>query len=457
MNYKQAENYLNNFINYENIPGILYASEEYSLKHIKELLQIIGNPHLHSKTVHIAGSKGKGSTAAMIAQVLIDSGYKTGLYTSPHLHNLRERIQINGKSISKKDFSTLVAALKPHFDAIRADTTHRQFTFFEVLTVLAFTYFSKMDTDFQVMEVGLGGRLDATNVVKPEVCVITPIGLEHTQILGDTLEKIAYEKAGIIKQGSLVVSSTQKSEALKVISEVCHQRQARLIEVDQVANWHKVSHDLYHQVIAVQSKSTNYRLWLPLLGDYQLDNAATAIVALETLAAQGFAISVNHIERGFTRVNWPGRFQILKQKPTLLVDGAHNVESVRRLIDSLRIYLSYHRIYLIIGISSDKNITGIVKELISLSPQVIATHSMHPRAASSSMIANEFSQYGITSKVSSSVAKALQEALTVADKGDLICVTGSLFVVSEAIDYVNRKFSPRSENSQLRYKPPQAT
>jgi dihydrofolate synthase / folylpolyglutamate synthase len=448
MNYKQAESYLNNFINYENIPGITYASGEYSLKHIQELLRRIGNPHLHSKTVHIAGSKGKGSTAVMIAQVLIDAGYKTGLYTSPHLHNLRERIQINGKSISKKDFSTLIAALKPHFDTIHADTDYRQFTFFEALTVLAFTYFSKMDTAFQVMEVGLGGRLDATNVVEPEVCIITPIGLEHTQILGDTLEKIACEKAGIIKPGSLVVISPQKSEALKVISEVCRQRKASLIEVNQVANWHKVSHDFYHQLIAVQSKSTYYRLWLPLLGDYQLENAATAIIALETLASKGFAISAKHIKSGFTKVNWPGRFQILKQKPTVLVDGAHSVESIRRLIDSLKIYLGYNCLYLIIGISSDKNITGIVKELVSLSPQVITTHSTHPRAAPPSMIAAEFSRYGIITKVSSSVAEAIEEALTVAAKEDLICITGSLFVVSEAIDYINSQFAAKPENSR---------
>jgi dihydrofolate synthase/folylpolyglutamate synthase len=450
MNYKQAECYLNNFINYENIPGITYASEEYSLKHIKELLHRIGNPHLHSKTVHIAGSKGKGSTAAMIAQVLIDSGYKTGLYTSPHLHDIRERIQINGKSISKIEFSTLLAALKPHFDAMHADTDQRQFTFFEALTVLAFTYFSKMDADFQVMEVGLGGRLDATNVVKPEVCVITHIGLEHTQILGDTLEKIAYEKAGIIKPGSLVVSSPQKAEVLKVISKVCQQRQASLIEVDQVANWYKVSHDLYHQVIVVKSKSADYLLRLPLLGDYQLDNSATAIIALEALASKGFAISTNHIKSGFTKVRWPGRFQVLKQKPTLLVDGAHNVESIKRLIDSLRIYLSYRRIYLIIGISSDKNIAGIVKELVSLSPQVIATHSTHPRAASPSMIADEFSKYNITSKVCSSIAIALQETLTVAEEEDLICVTGSLFVVAEAIDYIHKQLTTRPENPQSR-------
>ena len=383
----------------------------------------------------------------MMAQVLTGAGYKTGLYTSPHLHNLRERIQIDGNQISKKDFTYLISKLKHHFDTTQADTTCRQLTYFEALTVLAFSYFNKMGAEFQVLEVGLGGRLDATNVVKPELCIITPIGLEHTQILGDTLDKIAYEKAGIIKPGSFVVVSPQTSEALKVISEVCRQRQARLIEVDKVATWHKVSHDLYHQTIIVQSESNDYHLHLPLLGNYQLENAATAIVTLETLTRLGFSISANDIKKGFASVNWPGRFQILKQTPTVVVDGAHNIESVKRLIESLRIYIHYNRIYIIIGISCDKDITGIARELASLSPEIFITRATHPRAASPSTIAAAFENYGITPKVTSSVAGALQEALSTASKEDLICITGSLFVVAEALDYAAKKFASMFENS----------
>ena len=207
MNYTQAEKHLSNFINYENVPGINYASKEYDLQHIEELLHRMGDPHLTSKTVHIAGSKGKGSTAAMVAQVLTVAGYKTGLYTSPHLHNIRERIQIDGNQISKRDFTSLVSKLKQHYDTTKTDTTYRQLTYFEALTVLAFSYFNKMGVEFQVLEVGLGGRLDATNVAKPELCIITPIGLEHTQVLGDTLGKIAYEKAGIAVRRFVCVHS----------------------------------------------------------------------------------------------------------------------------------------------------------------------------------------------------------------------------------------------------------
>ncbi len=441
MNYTQAEKHLSSFVNYENIPGINYASKEYNLQHIEELLHRMGDPHLTSKTVHIAGSKGKGSTAAMVAQVLTVAGYKTGLYTSPHLHNLRERIQIDGNQISKRDFTSLVSKLKQYSDTTQTDTTSRQLTYFEALTVLAFSYFSKMGVEFQVLEVGLGGRLDATNVAKPELCIITPIGLEHTQVLGDTLGKIAYEKAGIIKSGSFVVVSPQKPEALKVISEVCRQRQAKLIEVDKVATWHKVSHDLYHQTIMVQSESNNYQLQLPLLGNYQLENAATAIVTLEILTRMGYAISTNDIEKGFATVNWPGRFQILNQTPTVVVDGAHNIESVKKLIESLRIYIHCNRIYIIIGISCDKDITGIARELALLSPEIIVTNAKHPRAAPPSTIAAAFENYGITPKISSSVAAALREVLSTASKEDLICVTGSLFIVAEALDYAAKNFA----------------
>lgn len=447
MNYTQAEKHLSSFVNYENIPGINYASKEYNLQHIEELLHRMGDPHLTSKTVHIAGSKGKGSTAAMVAQVLTVAGYKTGLYTSPHLHNLRERIQIDGNQISKRDFTSLVSKLKQYSDTTQTDTTSRQLTYFEALTVLAFSYFSKMGVEFQVLEVGLGGRLDATNVAKPELCIITSIGLEHTQILGDTLGKIAYEKAGIIKSGSFVVVSPQKPEALKVISEVCRQRQANLIEVDKVATWHKVSHDLYHQTIMVQSKSNDYHLQLPLLGNYQLENAATAIVSLETLTRMGYAISINDIEKGFATVNWPGRFQILNQTPTVVVDGAHNIESVKKLIESLRIYIHCNRIYIIIGTSCDKDITGIARELALLSPEITVTNAKHPRAAPPSTIAAAFENYGITPKISSSVAAALREVLSTASKEDLICVTGSLFIVAEALDYAAKNFAPMFQNS----------
>ena len=436
MNYSQAEEYLcNNFIDYERIP-VSYTSSDYSLRHVEELLHRMGDPHLAAKTIHIAGTKGKGSVAAMIAQVLSVSGYKTGLYTSPHLHNLRERIKVDGNLISQSEFAALVTEVKPYFEAISHDPLYRQLTFFEALTALAFAYFERKGASFQVLEVGLGGRLDATNVAKPEVCIITSVSLDHTEVLGNSLEKIAYEKAGIIKPGCDVVTSPQPQKVTSVINDVCRKRGAKLVQVDEDVIWHKIAGDLYHQSFVVEGKMGNYHLTIPLLGDYQLENAATAVTALETLASQGFAISARDIIQGLAQVKWPGRFQILNQQPIVMVDGAHNIASVKRLAENIKGYFDYDQIFLILGISCDKDIPGIVGELISLSPQVIVTRSSHPRAASPSTIASEFAKRGIKPKTAEDVSQALSQTLSTASKRDLICVTGSLFIVAEALNYL---------------------
>jgi len=437
MNYHEAEEYLNRFINYENIPGISYASPDYDLRHIEELLHLMGDPHLAASTVHIAGTKGKGSIAAMIAQVLTVSGYKTGLYTSPHLHTLRERIRVDGSLISQDEFAALVAEVRPHIEAMNYEL-YRQLTFFEVLTVLAFAYFRKRQADFQILEAGLGGRLDATNVVKPEVCVITPVSLDHTQILGDSLGKIAYEKAGIIKPGCVVVSSPQADEASSVIREVCYRQGASLVQVGQANTWHKISGDLRQQSFEVRGRMGVHHLTIPLLGDYQVENTATAVAALEVLASLGCGITNKDIARGLAQLEWPGRFQILKQEPVVLVDGAHNVASMKRLVENIKKYFHYDKVFLVIGVSCDKDISGIVKELAPLSPQVIVTRSSHPRAASPIVVAAEFTKRGIKSEITDTVAQGLSRALSLAGKGALVCVTGSLFVVAEALDYSSR-------------------
>ena len=434
MNYIEAEEYLNSFVNYENIPGISYASPDYDLRHVEEVLHQIGNPHLAARTVHIAGTKGKGSVAAMIAQVLTDSGYKTGLYTSPHLHNLRERIKVDGTLISEEEFAELMIKLKPYLEA----ANRRQLTFFEVLTILAFVYFHEKQAHFQVLEVGLGGRLDATNVAQPEVCIITSISLDHMQILGDSLEKIAYEKAGIIKPGCTVVLSPQPEEVTSVISNICYKQGANLVRVGKEVTWRGMNGDLSHQSIMVEGRRGIYHVTIPLLGDYQLENTATAVAALEVLVSRGFDISSQDIAQGLAKVKWPGRFQILQHSPIVLVDGAHNVASIKRLVENVKAYFSYKRALLIFGVSCDKDIPGIVRELVSLSPQVIVTHTSHPRAASPSVIATEFVKMGVNSKITENIPQALFQALSLASEQDLICVTGSLFVVAEALDYFSK-------------------
>ena len=435
MNYSQAEEYLNSFVNYEQIPGISYAQPGYSLRHVEELMNRMGDPQLAARTIHIAGTKGKGSVAAMIAQVLSDSGYKTGLYTSPHLHTLRERISVDGSLISEAEFAAAMAEVKPFIESMKHDSAFRQLTYFEALTALVFAYFKKKRLDFQVLEVGLGGRLDATNVARPVICIITPISLDHTQILGNSLEEIAREKAGIIKSGCWVVLSPQPEEAASVITDICREKEAKVIQVGKEITWHKTGGDLHHQSLAIEGRTSKYQVSIPLLGDFQLENAAAAVAALEILASAGFAISAADIAQGLARVKWPGRFQILQQNPTVLVDGAHNVASMRRLVSNIKSYFSYKRIFLVFGTSCDKDIPGIINELVALSPQVIVTRTAHSRAAPLSTLVAEFTKRGIEPEIRETVAEAISRALSLADRTDIICVTGSLFVAGEALDY----------------------
>lgn len=435
MNYSQAEEYLNSFTNYEQIPGISYVQPGYSLKHVEELLNRMGNPQLAARTIHIAGTKGKGSVSAMIAQVLSSSGYKTGLYTSPHFHTLRERISIDGSLISEAEFAAAMAEIKPFIESMRKDTAFRQLTYFEALTALAFAYFRKKQVDFQVLEVGLGGRLDATNVARPIICIITPISLDHTQILGNSLEEIAREKAGIIKPGCWVVLSPQPEEAASVISDICREKKAKVVQAGKDITWHKIGGDLSPQSLVIEGRRNNYQVSIPLSGDFQLENAASAVAALEVLGSAGFGISTADIARGLARVKWPGRFHILQEYPTVLVDGAHNVASIKRLVDNIKGYFAHKRIFLVFGTSCDKDIPGIINELVPLSPQVIVTRTAHSRAAPLSTLVAEFSKRGIELEIRETVTEAISRALSLADRTDLICVTGSLFVVAEALDY----------------------
>ena len=436
MDYRQTEDYILSFTDYEKIPGIAYTSANYDLRRMGKLLQPLGNPHLGTRTVHIAGTKGKGSTAAMISQVLITAGYKTGLFTSPHLHTLRERITNNGTMISEADFAALVTKLKPIVEKVNKEAAYGELTTFEILTAVVFAYFKNSQSDFQVLEVGLGGRLDATNVAKADVCVITSISLDHTEILGDTVAKIAAEKAGIIKPGCIVVSSPQVSGAAKVIRRVCRQQGARLIQVGEDITWQKTGGDLHLQTLAVKGKTGNYDLTIPLLGDHQLENAATALATLEALVYLGTKISVQDIAQGFSQVSWPGRLQILSREPMVVVDGAHNGYSMRKLVEAIKNYFNCNRCFVIFGTSCDKDITGMARELKALTDTIIITSSSHPRAASTSTLTQEFTKLDMKVDVIESVSKALSKALAVAQKTDLILVTGSLFVVAEAIDYV---------------------
>lgn len=430
MNYPAAVDFLLSRTDYERWPGFNYASR-FDLRRMEDLLKRLGSPHLAARSVHVAGSKGKGSTAAMIAAGLRAAGYKTGLYTSPHLITLRERISVDGHPILKRELASVVLKLRPHAEAMDRDAIYGELSTFELLTAAAFVHFRQRGVDFQVLETGLGGRLDATNVVTPEVCVITSISLDHQEVLGDTIAKIAVEKAGIIKSGSHVVSSPQAAEAAAVIRETCLKRAAKLVLVGNDVAWQKLGSNLSGQSLDVRGRSSSYRLTIPLLGMHQLQNAATAVAALEALG-----LAKETIEAGLANTRWPGRLQILKRRPMIVVDGAHTGDSASKLREALVQHFHFDHLLLIIGASADKDVAGIVDELAPLADHVIAARSRHPRATNPELVAVEFARRGVKAELAADVAQAVAKAKATAGRHDLICATGSLFLVAEVIESV---------------------
>jgi dihydrofolate synthase/folylpolyglutamate synthase len=284
----------------------------------------------------------------------------------------------------------------------------------------------------------MGGNFDATNVITPEVSIITSVSLDHTEVLGNSLAQIASEKAGIIKPDSVVVTSPQPDEVIRVLEETCQSRGARLVRVSRDVTWQSLKADLNGQLFQVKGRLDSYQLFIPLFGQHQLDNAATAVAALEVVAERGFNVSRDSIMHGLARVRWPGRLQILSRRPLLVVDGAHNPDAARRLRQSLEQYFHFDRAILIIGTSCDKDMPGIVSQLESLFNKVIVTRSRHPRAMAPALIKAEFAAYGVGAQVAEDVPAALSQALALAGDGDLICVAGSLFVIAESIEQADR-------------------
>ncbi len=438
MDYQQAVDYLSSYTDYEVVPRLAHDAANYDLRRVEELLSRIGNPHLKARSVHIAGTNGKGSTAAMIASVLAAAGYTTGLYTSPHLHTWRERIRVDGELISEEEFTGGVTRLQPEVEEVNRKATYGRLTTFELLTTLAFDHFAGKAVEFQVLEVGLGGKFDATNVIIPEVGVITSISSDHTEVLGGSLAEIAAEKAGIIKPGSIVVTSPQTDEVDRVIRETCLNRGAGLVRVGSDVTWQSLGFDLNRQLLQVKGRMDSYRLSVPLLGRYQLENAAVAVAALEVLAEKGFDISKGSIADGLAQVDWAGRLQIVSRHPCILVDGAHNPDAAGKLRESLEQYFDFDKVILVIGVSDDKDIAGIVSQLVSRFKKVIVTRSRHPRAMEPARLEAEFARHGVEAEVVNDVPAALSRAVSLADDKGLVCVAGSLFIVAEAIEQANR-------------------
>ena len=436
MDFKAAVDYILSFADYERMPR---SAVVFDLRRMEQLLARMGNPQDAAKSVHITGTKGKGSTAAMIASILLHSGYTTGLYTSPHLLSIRERIQVDGQQIAEGEFARLTGIMKPEVAAVNAQADFGRLTTFEILTALAFAHFRNKKVAYQVVEVGLGGRLDATNVVRPDVCVITSISYDHMDVLGETLAKIAGEKGGIIKPGSTVITAPQSAEAMRVLAKVCRQRNVKMVRVGRDVTWQRQSFRPEGQSFQLKGLRGEYSLTLPLLGEHQLENAATAVAAAELLAERGAKITAGTITSGIASVSWPGRLQILQQKPWVVVDGAHNSDSMRKLVAALRQYFTFKKGFVIFGASSDKNIAGMVAELASFPAQMILTSSHHPRAVAVERLQAEFARQGMAFELSVDVESAMERARSIAGPDDLICATGSLFLVAEVMAYMLKR------------------
>ena len=434
MNYRDSIDYLLHLVDHERqTPRAPRQRRIYDLRRMAGFLELIDNPHLKTPAIHVAGTKGKGSTAAMVDAALGAAGYRTGFYSSPHMHTFRERIRLGSEPVDERTFAGLVRKLAPAAQQLGQETDLGQVTLFEFMTGMAFDCFAREAADFQVIEVGLGGRLDATNVVQPAVCAITSISLDHMAILGDTIGEIAEDKAGIVKVGTPVVMAPQCQEARDVILRVCRERSAPVVQVGADVVWEQQGSDVSGQRLLIEGRLDSYNVRLPLLGPYQGENAATAVAVLECLRDLGHEIGRDSVEEGFARVSWPCRLEVLARNPLTVADGAHNVYSMQSMIESLRQCFQFRNLIVIAGFSRDKSVAGMVEAIAPETCLAIATRSRHPRSMPTGAVATEFARHevGRVEEAETQLAHALELARSSVGSEDLILATGSLFVAAE--------------------------
>lgn len=398
------------------------------LKRMKRLLNALGDPQNSYRSIHIAGTNGKGSTSAILHSILSQK-YRTGLYTSPHLERFNERIRVNGDLI--KDSEIVSTAERVEAASRKAGITG--LTFFEFTTAMAFLHFRDRSVEAAVLETGMGGRWDATNIVKPAVSVITSIGLDHTEFLGSNIEAIASEKAGIIKKGVPVVTAASGRKALKVLRDAASKKNAPLLRLGadftvEPSRAGRFDYSGPHRVL--KGLSVN------LCGAHQYRNAGCALAALELLSGR-FDVTRPMIRRGLKEVFWPGRVEVLGKRPLVILDSAHNPEGALALKDALSGF-RYGRLILVLGVMADKDIDGIMKALLPKAFTVILTRPDTPRAASASDLFDRVRARGVKAAVASSVKEALKKALETARPNDAVCVTGSIFTVGEARSILKR-------------------
>lgn len=428
MTYTQALRYLDSFTNYEK-KGEYDYRKSFGLERITRLSALLGDPQKGIRSVHVAGTKGKGSTAAIIFSILRSSGYRTGLYTSPHLASFRERIRIGDDLISESEIGRLTDTVKGAVDRMPGEPL----SFFELYTALAYLYFEEKAVDIAVYETGMGGRLDATNIITPLVSVITPISYEHTDKLGRSLSRIAFEKGGIIKKGVACVSSPQPPEAEAEIRKICRERGSGLVLVGRDVHYRELRADDEKEVFDVAGRCGCYNeLEMKLLGSHQVVNAAVAIAAIEALRGHGIVISSDALRKGVADARWEGRLEVAGRKPYVILDGAQNRASANAVSAAVRKIFKYRRLHLVLGACRDKDIDGILEELLPISEDIVLTKADIPDRALEPEIMKRL--IGGEKKVvlTTNVKEAMESALALADPDDLILVTGSLFVVGEA-------------------------
>ncbi|HLG64487.1 MAG TPA: folylpolyglutamate synthase/dihydrofolate synthase family protein [Ktedonosporobacter sp.] len=463
MNYKEALAYIYSFTDYERGSSYTRDRTENQLR-VSAVLDLLGNPHRQYSSTLIAGTKGKGSTAALIERVLREAGLRTGLYTQPDLHTFRERMRVNGHLISEEEVAKLIPEIQAAVETVEARHEFGPFITYEIGTALAFLFFYRQQIEHAVVEVGLGGRLDATNILQPLVSVITSISYDHMHILGDTLAKIATEKAGIIKPNGIIVTSAQSPEALLAIAAVSRQRQARMVRIGPAESdpaqtdvdagqlpvvsyrYRPESHNEEKQRFTIWTPESTYAdLEIPLVGRYQLENATVALATLEELRRQGVVWDEDALRRGFAAVHWPARIEVVGHNPTIVVDGAHNADSVQKMLQALRTTFTFHRLIVVLSLKRDKDLARIVRALADVD-MVIVTRMNNPTAIAIEALQELLAEHAphvavYTAKESN---EAMNLALDLADGSDLICATGSLYLAAEALRWAAARGDERA-------------
>jgi dihydrofolate synthase/folylpolyglutamate synthase len=404
----------------EHLDGLKRLDIRFSLDPISRFLERLNNPQNAYGTVLVGGTNGKGSIAAMVASALSHDSFRVGLYTSPHLIDVRERIRIDGEMISREDMDAWIEIVKAH--------STENLTYFEFLTAVAFLYFHRRKVDLAILEVGMGGRLDATNVVSPLVSVVSNISLDHTEYLGRRLEEIAWEKGGIIKNGGVCITAVKQRRLQELLEEICRTRGATIYSIGKEIkiNTHPDGSFSYR---GIGMRYDN--LVCPLRGRHQIENAAVALGVIEALAMKGFGVDDDAVFKGIHDVKWEGRLEVIKHSPTVLLDGAHNAGGASTLARALREEFSYKKLIFIFGVLKDKDYKAMLKKLLPLGDRLILTSPDTERAMPAEALLPVAKQYLRRIEVVKNSREALKRALSIADQNDLICVTGSLYLIGE--------------------------